>query len=329
MLESKGMNKWAQTGFTVIESLIFVTIAGALLTSTVAILYNRQRTIEFNQSVRQFELEVNDLINDIATGNFPVVNGVACQQNIGTNELIFVEDTEATPGSNRDCIFMGKVIQFGLETNQPPTPDDSYGIHTLLGSSALQQGSYKGSPYIATLFNNALPPAPNFDTFESVTLGWSSAIADAYYIDDEDTPLNASDDTIYYVTGIVLAYAEFGEHFDSGGEFFGKFRSGSSRVSVFAIRSGDSVKYQPTPTVRSTTLDRLDQAGFRDFITGDPDDVTYEAPAQMVNPESDVVVCLINLISGRKAALEIGTEQGGLRARANFDIESTECIYDD
>ena len=320
MLEFKRMKKWAQSGFTLIESLIFLVIAGGLIASTIAILYNRQRQIEFSQSVRQFELDINDLINDTTTGNFPVVEGVVCQQQLGTNELVFSADPDAIPGRNRDCILLGKVIQLGASTDKPPTPDDSYGVHTLLGSSLLQQGSYRGSPYITTLFNSS---SPHFDTFESVILGWRTGIADAYYID-------ATTDKIHYVSGLVLAYAEFGSHFNTGGAFFGDFQSGSSRVSIFAIESGDSIDLNPTPAIRPTTAasNRPSQTAFRDFLTGDTSDPNYQALNSIVSPKSDIVVCLISLATGKKAALEIGTEGGAPRARANFDIDSTECIYD-
>ena len=314
------MNKWAQRGFTIIESILFLAVAGGVMVGGMVIILNRQRSIEFRQSVKQFEVDINDLINDTETGSFPTVDQVRCEYNEIDNKLIFIDDVTAIPGRNHDCLFLGKAIQFGDE-DTPPAADGTYGVHTIIGSSDVQQGSFRGSPYITTLFNAS---TPFFDTYEGRELGWGLTIADAYYIHtDAANPTGQ----VRYIRGFVVAYGEFGE-LNSNGAFFGDFQSGSSRVSIFAIETDDAPYGQQMPR---SGQPRQTQAQFRDFLT-DPLNLI-----KIVDPQSDnttnlesnnLVICLISQKTNRKAALTIGTEQGVPRAYSNFDIDSTGCSYE-
>ena len=306
------MNKLTKTGFTVVESLIFLAVAGGLVATTITMLYNRQKSVEFRQSVKQFEADLNDIINDTATGRFPVVNQVKCSYDQLTQEILFEPDSEAAPGRNKSCIFLGKVIQFG-DDKSPPEPDDTYGIHTLLGSVLATQGSYRSSPYITTLSNNML--GPHFDTYDERHLDWFGAIADAYYIDDRGR--------VHYIQGIAILYSEFGELYQ-GNAYFGDFQSGSSRVSIFAIRTGED---DQTPRAGSV---RLGSSAFRDYyLDGSLGDTAYITRLEdmVVRPPSKIVICMISQRTGQKALIEIGTGEGVPRARLDFNVIPSKCVY--
>ena len=303
------MNKWAQRGFTIIESILFLAVAGGVMVGGMTIILNRQRSIEFRQSVKQFEVDINDLINDTETGSFPTVNQVRCEYDKANDLLTFTSDIDAIPGRNRDCLFLGKAIQFGDE-DTPPAADGTYGVHTIIGSSDVKQGSFKGSPYITTLFNAG---TPFFDTYEGRELEWGLTIADAYYI-HTDT-MNPTGQ-IRYIKGLVVAYGEFGA-LNSNGAFFGDFQSGSSRVSIFAIETDDTYGQ-----ISRSGQPRDTQVEFRDFLS-DP-----TRRSKIVPQSNNIVICLISQKTNRKAALTIGTGQGVPRAYSNFDIDSTKCTYE-
>ncbi len=102
-------------GYTILEVLIFLTISGALLISAGTLINGRQQQTQFSTGVRDLESRMQDLINDVENG-FSSNNGsISCTVPGMSSNPAAVPVVTATPrpqGTNEECVFLGKAVQF-------------------------------------------------------------------------------------------------------------------------------------------------------------------------------------------------------------------------
>jgi hypothetical protein len=113
--------KSSKEGYTIVESMIFLAVTGAILVSAMLLIGGQQRRSEFNTGIRDIQSQINDIINDVSTGyyNNPTA-GLTCP---------YTSKVSLELGGNPDCVFVGKVIQFGSQENG----EDSMEVYTLIG----------------------------------------------------------------------------------------------------------------------------------------------------------------------------------------------------
>lgn len=105
----------ATAGYTVVETLIFLAVSAALFVSAMAFLGGRQGRAEFKQVVTTFQATLEDTANDVSTGYYgATVNGqtLTCAANSAGVTSIGIAASDSQ-GANKDCIFVGKALQFG------------------------------------------------------------------------------------------------------------------------------------------------------------------------------------------------------------------------
>ncbi len=109
--------KLSQYGYTMVEVLLFLAISTALFASVASIISGQQTRTEFTRSVRDVETAIQDAINDVDAGYFPesATNPPGCSGASGQ-------------GTRANCIFAGKAIQFGANSNP-----NNYNIYTIAG----------------------------------------------------------------------------------------------------------------------------------------------------------------------------------------------------
>lgn len=109
-------------GYTIVETLIFMAVSGAMFISALALINGRQGRAEFTAAARNFEVQLQDIANDVATGYYPNIatpsGYIRCD-----NPATLVVSFQATDnqGANSGCIFSGRTIQFN-----PSDATDSY-----------------------------------------------------------------------------------------------------------------------------------------------------------------------------------------------------------
>lgn len=81
---------------------MFLAVSGALLGSVMALISGEQAKTEFSAGMRDFESQIQDHLNDIATGFYPDTGGQTCGSS----------PTTQAQGRNEECIFAGKALQF-------------------------------------------------------------------------------------------------------------------------------------------------------------------------------------------------------------------------
>jgi hypothetical protein len=122
-------------GYTVVETLIFLAVTAALFIAIFPVVNGQQHKTEFHQAVKDVESRLQDTMNDVTTGYYPQIgSNYTCTVN-GSGKLVFAANGGAAgkgQGTNGDCIFVGKVMQFGV--GPPASIDKSkVNIYTVAG----------------------------------------------------------------------------------------------------------------------------------------------------------------------------------------------------
>jgi type II secretory pathway pseudopilin PulG len=104
-------------GFTVIETMIVLAVTGFLFTSILATWSGRQHASEFLNSSQEVRSQIQQALSETQSGFFPSNGDFRCVSRSPHLRL----DTVGTnvQGTNSDCVFLGKVIQFGIKNTNP------------------------------------------------------------------------------------------------------------------------------------------------------------------------------------------------------------------
>lgn len=142
-------------GYTIIETMIFLVITGALLVSALGFLAGQQSRTRFNQSLREMDAQIRNAMNDVESGYFDDRGGFVCT--VGPGSLTISPGTnQNTQGTNQACVFMGKVMQFGLDNGGSCSGDvetecTDYALHTVVGRRVVNGNMTPTSLQQATL----------------------------------------------------------------------------------------------------------------------------------------------------------------------------------
>jgi len=130
----RGGYRETTAGFTIVEVLIVLAVSSILLLSAIALVSGRQNQTEFTTGINDFKQQLQQLINETASGSYPNSGGFTCNANPG-QPVTFSAGAANNQGTNQGCIFLGKAIQFGLG----PT-DDQIGVIPLVGNEYESDG---------------------------------------------------------------------------------------------------------------------------------------------------------------------------------------------
>lgn len=137
-------------GYTVLEVMIFLAVSGFMFLIAAVFVQGKQAQGEFKQSMNDINTKVQQVINDVSNGFYPSNNSFSCSSSSGPQPILIITGlTASTQGSNLGCVFLGKVIQFGVNSNRT-----GYNIYTVAGSQ-YANGAQSGSP--PNSFANAVP----------------------------------------------------------------------------------------------------------------------------------------------------------------------------
>jgi type II secretory pathway pseudopilin PulG len=116
-----------QTGYTIIEVMMFLAISGVMFLIAGSFINGQQQATQFSQSLNDFESKVQDVVNNVATGTFPDAGTFTCNVNASSGTLSFTTGTQ-TQGTNQSCVFIGKALQLYPQNNP-----DGLNIFTVAG----------------------------------------------------------------------------------------------------------------------------------------------------------------------------------------------------
>lgn len=253
------MKQQKGAGYTISELMIVLAVSGVIALSAFSMIRGQQTKSEFTQAVRDFEVKLNDIANDVTKGYFPNrgLNSACTASNSGIDFASGSGTVEQ--GASNDCVFAGKVLQFN-----PPVVSGSGGeavirVFTLASRRTDRNGSeIQGLNQLAS---GDLEFVPNIE--ESFTINYGLRVR----------PIAGATGGIRGNGGVAVWSIAFISSFgrqETGGSQTGapetelRWLLDSSQGESYASlnsRAGNPVNYRPTPGTTATVAFCLEQAG--------------------------------------------------------------------
>ncbi len=174
-------------GFTIVEALIVLAVSGTLLASAVLLVNGKQRITAYNQAIHDVQSQLQQVVNDVGSGFYPNDGNLRCAAGgPGGGPLLTGGSTEQ--GANKDCIFIGKVIQFGVSGTDP----EEFNVYTLVGltgdssNPSLNLSSTKARLIAKTSSDTSIP-----DAFDTNSLHYGMTVSRRYYQDNPAREVSA------------------------------------------------------------------------------------------------------------------------------------------
>lgn len=127
-------------GFTILETIIVLTVMSALLASALLLFQQRIPKTQFQKSLNELVSQMTDISNQVATGYYPNTNGYTCKVvSLGSSPTIDVNN-HSNQGENQSCIFIGQAVKFGCGSEC-----DKLKVYTIFGSRLNSSGQIASS----------------------------------------------------------------------------------------------------------------------------------------------------------------------------------------
>ena len=163
-------------GYTILETMIVIGVSAVMFITAVAAFSGSQQDVQFSQSIRDLESKIQDVINDVSVGFFNNDGSIACSEASAAGDrldLVYDASLSAQQGSNNECIFVGKAIQFA-----PNGDPNSIQIYTIFcrrnaASGGVTQSLNDAEPEVIADVSN-----PDLNRYiEQYDLEWGTEIS--------------------------------------------------------------------------------------------------------------------------------------------------------
>ena len=168
-----GKNKKPQSGgYTIIEVMLFLAISGFMFVMAAIFINGKQAHAEFKQGVYDANTQIRTVMNDVTNGFYPSAGGFACSA--GSSGIPNITAGSTAQGNNQGCMFMGKVIEFGVRNSGNASDGwTGYRIYSVAGRQYASGNA--GQPPAS--FAEAQPVAINIAGItDNKSLQWGLAI---------------------------------------------------------------------------------------------------------------------------------------------------------
>ncbi len=239
--------------FTIIEILIVLAVTSAILVSALLLIGHQQQDTEFNQAIHDIQSQIDNIINNVASGYYASNENFECTAPGGLIKIDTV--SPHSRGSNTDCIFVGRAIQFGLHGQH-----SHFNVYNLIG---LQKNS---SGQLATNLDELQPVALTYEPSQPASTYIASSSVDTT---ERDTLLyGLTADTMSYValnppppggnTGVVAFISSLGSYngpdLNSGSQTVGLYVADGTAIDNDEATAVNQIDYNQLPTPHSNLI---------------------------------------------------------------------------
>jgi hypothetical protein len=279
-----------QAGYTIVEVMIFLVISAGLFGAAVTGLTLQNNRTQFTESVQTFDQRLQDILNDVETGYLPSNDNYKCDITGGVPTISNPGGGGRDLGTNLDCVFVGKAIQFAPSGG---TASD-FRVYTLIGRR-VKPNAQNINVQVETI-DDALPRAIDGINGGVVDTGRLTADLEVYKVVYKGITDNSPNGGFAILSGFGQA--------DLSDGFLG-LQSGTTKVSLSGI--------QGTNLAQNTSI-----------FTGKIQHITS---ADTADVSKGVVICIKEGGNGRKASIVVGGQ--GQRTATNVGLDdqvAPECI---
>ena len=302
------LNLKNQIGFTIIELMIFLAIAGGLFIFGISTLLKVQNNDQFRVDLGLLKTQIQAYINNTAEGNYTLPNNYQCLP--GASRL-YILNSATTSSMSPDCMYIGSALGF---TNN--TANNLWTIHDL--------------PVFGYTFkNNSISQfQPN-----------STSLADALPI------TSAGLDQTYNIPGELSLYSvsyisSSGNQLMNGFLLYNKFNQYLSQSSSVLQSSSQYINLAPIePYVPSNFLitnlandvnelsDNCNTTTLNVCMINPTTDSPVLSSLATINPISGIDICLNDVNLGISASLVIGSRfNSSYKALATIMYNKRNCL---
>lgn len=268
-------------GFTIVETLIVLAVTGGLFVAIAATLAGRQNAAEFTHAIQNAQAYVQQVVDQVSEGFYPNAANFTCADSGGS---VQIAAGTAGQGTNAGCVFLGKVIQFGVHGTDP----EQYQVYTVAGLRGPAAG--------------ASSPFQNVDPTVVGVGGSYSAYSTAYALEyGLKTAWVRSGGTDIGAVGLLMEPGSLDASSGSG------YTSGAQQVDLV-----------PLP---GTSLGQT-QAQSATAINNRLRDPTLTADAP-INPAGGVQICLASGTTNQSGLITIGGTGRQLRVKLDIRSNTT------
>ncbi len=270
----------ASAGYTVTEVLVVLAVTGALFASAAVLISGRQNRTEFSQGIQQLQSQIQQVIGEVSSGYYPSSNAIQCT---ASGAGINLSSGASEQGTNSDCLFLGKAMQFALGANP-----EQFAVYSIAGLRQTSTG--KEVSTLAETAPQAIAPtaaAPDVpDVTAKTSLQGGLTVQDMFYANNPANKIGA----VAFVSSLA--------QYDAA---TGKIASGSQKVNVIPLLPSSGTGQH---------IDTLAMAA----------NINQKLATSPVNPANGVQICLASGGTDQSGLVTIGS--GGRDLAVNVSIKA-------
>lgn len=283
----RGVNSEA---FTIVETMIFLVVTAALLAGVVSTIGVQQRRTQFDQSIREIQGRMDDVINNVQAGYYNSPSNLRCRVS-GASLAIDTSGAGDTRGQNIDCVYIGRVMQFKVAGK-----NDDYNVYSVAG-----RRYDSASKQLVTSLEDSYPKAISVgNAIEDYKLEYGLEPRKMYYIDSSSTR---------HDVGAVGFITNFQQYSTGSADI----ESGASSIDLIPIKGTDL-------DINNSVADA--EAGIEDLKLVSP-----PSAAPDINPPGGVVLCLYDPGTKQYGVITIGGSGSRLSTNLVILTESKATTY--
>jgi type II secretory pathway pseudopilin PulG len=296
----------SRRGYTIVEVMIFLAVSGGLLTFAALFLSGKQARTEFAQSIRDTESQIQDIINDVATGYYANTGNFQCtaaDDDTPPYESPAITAGTNNQGANLGCIFVGRAVQFAVAGSD----SQDFNIYTIAGRQKVTIGGNKRD---VETFDQARPRAiaENTSATPPVIPADAAAVETRKLSSLRVMRMTYKMGVTEYNIGAVGFVSAFGKYASSGSNLV----SGDQRVDLVPIAD----RTAPADPLKNSTLNQDPKT------TADRINALSDATA-LRNPEGGVIICFEGTGTNQHGILTIGSN--GRQLTTELAVNSGSC----
>jgi len=285
--ETRHIYRAVQPGFTVIEVLIVMAVSGLLLVGAIVMIGGKQNQTAFDQSIRQVQSQIQQRINDVATGFYDNEGNIRCNGTGGVVTLTAGSGTEQ--GANAGCVFIGKALQFKVGASDP----EQFNVFSIAG---LQKGGPGGTESSTLLLAKPKTIAPSStasgipDATETQTLQNGLTTYRMWYNNGgADKPIGG--------VAFVMSLAQYSSS--------GAIASGSQQIDVVPIDDSGAKS-----ALGKQSVDLVDA-------------INSNLASSPINPSNGVFICFTSAGTNQSGLITIGNQSRQLSVKLDIKGNKT------